>query len=441
MSRLWIVTVFITTLALPAAGQADDARAPVPERALQAQAERTIKGLFGDQYSKKGVDDRQALAKALLECAEETEDDPAARYILFREAKDIAARSGELDVAVKATERLTECYRLPAIDMKLGTLKAVSRSVRSSAGKKALTEAYLKLVDEAVANDAYKDAAAAARVAVGLARSARNGQLLADARAKVKEADELARSYKLAMTARDALQQDPDSPEANLVAGRFLCFVKGAWDQGLPLLAKGSDAGLKALAEEELAEAPASAARVSIADGWWAKAEELKGVRRGRLRERALHHYRLSLPDLKGLTRMKVMERVGGSPKGSPTEKPKGVAVKHNPPGGPRGPRDGRPELSRTVTLTKPYPESYKGADTHRISVQYAVIELVKQAGLGYNWKESFKNTDPICRRWVYPNIRNLPCRAALAQLLGPVGLTYQIREGQVVLEKRGPRR
>ena len=91
----------------------------------------------------------------------------------------------------------------------------------------------------------------------------------------------------------------------------------------------------------------------------------------------------------------------------------------------------------KAVTLTKPYPTSYKGAATDKIAVQYAVIELGKQAGLNYNWDESFKNTDPICREWVYPDIKNKPFRTAMKELLGPAGLTYELRENAIVLKKK----
>ena len=91
----------------------------------------------------------------------------------------------------------------------------------------------------------------------------------------------------------------------------------------------------------------------------------------------------------------------------------------------------------KTVTLTKPYPISYKGATKDKIAVQYAVIELGKQAGLDYNWDASFKNTDPICREWVYPDIKNKPFRTAMKELLGPAGLTYELRENAVVLKKK----
>ena len=89
------------------------------------------------------------------------------------------------------------------------------------------------------------------------------------------------------------------------------------------------------------------------------------------------------------------------------------------------------------VTLTKPYPQSYSGAETHRISVQYAVIEIAKQAGIPYNWDASYKNTNPVCRRWVYPSIKNKSFETAMRMILRPVGLTYEMVDGQIVLQKR----
>ena len=57
---------------------------------------------------------------------------------------------------------------------------------------------------------------------------------------------------------RDALvvlENDPTNPAANLAAGRHLCLVQGDWDRGLPMLALGSDAELKAAATKDLAGA------------------------------------------------------------------------------------------------------------------------------------------------------------------------------------------
>ena len=43
-----------------------------------------------------------------------------------------------------------------------------------------------------------------------------------------------------------ALQQDPEEPAGESCSvGRYLCFSKGDWEKGLPLLARGSDETLK----------------------------------------------------------------------------------------------------------------------------------------------------------------------------------------------------
>jgi hypothetical protein len=93
--------------------------------------------------------------------------------------------------------------------------------------------------------------------------------------------------------------------------------------------------------------------------------------------------------------------------------------------------------LDAKVSLTKPYPESYKDAGTERIAIQYAVLELAKQAGLGYDFKTSFANTDPVCRKWVTPQIVGMTLREALDKVLTAEGLTYEVREGRIVLKKR----
>ena len=90
----------------------------------------------------------------------------------------------------------------------------------------------------------------------------------------------------------------------------------------------------------------------------------------------------------------------------------------------------------KAVTLTKPYPASYKDAPTDKIAVQYAVIELGKQAGLKYKWSESVANVDQLCREWVCPDIRNKPFRAAMQELLGSLGLTYKLSDDTIELKK-----
>jgi len=91
--------------------------------------------------------------------------------------------------------------------------------------------------------------------------------------------------------------------------------------------------------------------------------------------------------------------------------------------------------LLTRVSLRPPYGD---GAETEKISVQSAVMAILKQAGLNYDWGASFENTDPICRRFITPRIESVPCYKALQRILEPNGLTYRLRNRTVILRREG---
>ena len=95
--------------------------------------------------------------------------------------------------------------------------------------------------------------------------------------------------------------------------------------------------------------------------------------------------------------------------------------------------------LKKKVSLAPPYPQSYPGASTDKISVQYAVKALSEQVGLPYELDTSLKNTGPISTRWIEPNIHDQPLDLALQSILAPLGLTYEIRGGSVLLRPALP--
>jgi hypothetical protein len=93
-------------------------------------------------------------------------------------------------------------------------------------------------------------------------------------------------------------------------------------------------------------------------------------------------------------------------------------------------------QLATKVTLTQPYPLSYAGDETNRITVQYAVIELAKQAKLGYDFGASQTNAGEVCRKYITPDIESIPLREALDQILKPEALTYDVQNAKIVLKK-----
>ncbi len=99
----------------------------------------------------------------------------------------------------------------------------------------------------------------------------------------------------------------------------------------------------------------------------------------------------------------------------------------------------GRATLVGRVTLTPPYPASYADAPTDRLSLQYAVSEICKQVGVGYQFAKSRDLAGSECRRWVTPRFENVPADQALDQLLRPLGVSYVIDEKGLYLRKGRP--
>ena len=73
-----------------------------------------------------------------------------------------------------------------------------------------------------------------------------------------------------------------------------------------------------------------------------------------------------------------------------------------------------------------------------RKSLQYIVLDLAKQVGLGYNFDQSLKQTDPQCRLFLNQvSVENQPFDKAMASILDPKGLRYRVESGKVVLYRR----
>ena len=91
----------------------------------------------------------------------------------------------------------------------------------------------------------------------------------------------------------------------------------------------------------------------------------------------------------------------------------------------PAGPAD--PRLGSKVKYT-----------SEQASVQDIVQSLAEQAGLKYDWKKSFTQTDQVCTQWVRNvAIEDKTCAQALEQILKPFGLGYQVKEGVLVLSRQ----
>ena len=234
-----------------------DPKAPVPDEASRKPWVRELREIYKEEYAKRDPGSRIALASKFLSQATQTKD-PASRYVLLWEAMNLAESSGHPATALGAIDQLDKGFDLssakPALQatkMKLAVLKTTKKKIRSREGLKAIAETYLAVAREALARGEFESAQDAAKGAGPAARAARDSTLAKEASGLSRAIPDLKRLGKEYPKAEVTLSVEPDNPKANLTVGRYACFIENDWKRGLPCLARGSDARLKAAASRD----------------------------------------------------------------------------------------------------------------------------------------------------------------------------------------------
>ncbi len=126
------------------------------------------------------------------------------------------------------------------------------------------------------------------------------------------------------------VSENPEDAEASLHLGRLYCFEQDDWDRGLPYLARGDDAELAKLAQQDL-EGPADLlGQLRLADAWWDLAQTRDDAEKDALMFRAGHWYETSPQEyLSALRAAQIEERlaaIAGIGRGS---SPSGIDGQH----------------------------------------------------------------------------------------------------------------
>jgi hypothetical protein len=288
-------------------------KAPVPEAAAQKEAERLVRELFRDDYAKRAPADVQALAVKLLQQGRETKGDPAGQFVLFQQARELAAQAGDFATALAAAEETEKAYAVDGLAMKAQTLSA-ARPPRLVETSGPLAESCLALIGDALASNRLDLAADLAGKAESAARETKDAGLLKEAQRRRRDVEAARQAWPMAQAAEMILASAPDDPAANATAGRYAVLIRGDWPGGTAKLAKGADPTLRAAAALDLAQPADPSGQAAAGDAWWdaAEKESVPAWKRA-LRERARHWYDLAQPSLTGLSKVKVEKRLDRS--------------------------------------------------------------------------------------------------------------------------------
>ena len=263
----------------------------IPTADRQAAAQKLIHEVFKAEFAIRSPASKLQLSRQLSNEAQ-ANDDAATQFVLYSEARDASAAAGDLAGAVWACRALRDRFNYAPAAVAEMEHAAIATSTRNLAGipTGVLTpqDAYaalrvLMLGSEAdLAAGRYQSAASLANDALAYARHSPECGLYdciaerADTLAAIAmEFDRIAPS--LAM-----LKTKPDDPNANLAVGKFYALAVDQPQLGLPMLAKGADATLKAAASAELLKPDSPTAQAELADLW---AKAMKTTRPGPIRD------------------------------------------------------------------------------------------------------------------------------------------------------------
>jgi serine/threonine-protein kinase len=297
-----------------------DPRTPVPVAERLKEAETAIRELFKEDYKKVKHSELTAFAEHLLEQAGDTKDDAVTRFVLLREAGDVAARAADADLAFKAIEDLARDYAVDGRAMKIVALETSVREARTPERREVLAETTASLIDEAAAADRYAEATRLAKLAENAALLSGNKALITSTMTRRRDQEQLEKAYADLKPAAAVLAERPDDPEANLAMGRFLCLLKSDWTQGLAHLVQCSDERLQELARKELGGIETAAQEADLAGAWRDQARKERGTARNQMLLHALSLAKKALPELAGASKLKAEKLVAEIEKELPAE-------------------------------------------------------------------------------------------------------------------------
>ncbi len=293
------------------AAQDDDNRSPVPPESARRLALDLFREIFQSEYEDADTDEeRLAFAEKIRAHADGMQEDTADRYVLLDLSAVIAAQAGSVTTALEAADDTERLFQTDAMDLRAKVLESTAGRALAGQENEAALQAATDIIDQAILIDDFDLAARTQAVALAAARRSGDKRLIHAITDRKGEIAAARAAFLQVGNLIDALADDPNDSEANLAVGEYYCFVKGKWEDGLPMLSRGSDLSLAHLAKRDLSRPDDSREKVDLADNWWERASR-SGKSRKAMRLRAVHWYEQALPELSpGLERVKAEVRI-----------------------------------------------------------------------------------------------------------------------------------
>jgi hypothetical protein len=282
----------------------------VPGLIAQQQARHKIHEIYAPDYADTSFAGRRALARRLIDASQQTRRDLDAKYVLFREARDLATAAGDVTTAFDAVDLLADSFLLSKLHERVEVLKQSVPSLGSVSANLAAVSICMDLVEQCAVEGEYDRADALLALAGDASKRAKSVPYFTWVQRRGASIRPAKDAYDAARPFESALKHNPDDPEANLAMGRFVAFVGDDFDAGLTMIAKGSDPVLARLADEDLETPERASAQFKMAGRWWDASESSGAADRAAMRRRAEFWYVRAEPGLDGLDKALAQRRL-----------------------------------------------------------------------------------------------------------------------------------
>jgi len=303
-------------------------REPVPKQSVVAEASKRLREIFAARMNAAKKDEEKILlAKEMLKESDRMHDDSASAFALQGAALKLSSTAGNIETLLECVDMRVSQFNVDAFKENLSALMMfgadnLNRPPKSINGLSYLRRTLLT-VFSAIEDDDYDSAGRIVSHSIRFLDQPRDELLpksLSLLRTQLVSSE---REFDLAKQSLASYRANPTDGDSAANFGRFLCFIKGDWETGLPLLGKGGPERLRELAEMEGSGAHTIQDQIQLADAWWSLSESARGeIYRQSTQDRAVLWYSKAFTDMpETLDKLHVKARLdeaGDSGKSSP---------------------------------------------------------------------------------------------------------------------------
>jgi hypothetical protein len=274
-----------------------------------------IEELYHDEYLQADTDaQKKQLARTMYEQATTIGADPPGQYMLLEVACKITAQAGDVETCWLAVNTLARRFQVDEDTLKLDTLEKLTKSAKSPSQRREIASLAMDTAEVSHASERYRSARAFCTLAIralGKPQDSKASERVSQMTTVRRWIEETQKAYGAAERAKRVLEDNPQDPSSWATLGKYLCFHRNDWENGLPALARGNDPILRSLAKREL-ESPESAEQsLALGERWWKLAEDADLGQRRALQRRAAYWFARAIKSLpNGLKRLNAERRI-----------------------------------------------------------------------------------------------------------------------------------